>query len=56
MMPFHLFSLHVNDYPLGYLYDKWFDFIPDKKVKQGGRVRMKIHIANRKDVAFVELL
>ncbi|KAH0785729.1 C2 domain containing protein [Histomonas meleagridis] len=37
-------ELPLNQFKLGHVYDEWFNLTPEKQYKNGGKLRLKIHI------------
>ena len=48
------YDLHICSLPLGKVVDEWLDFTPVKKVKKGGKVHVKYHLASPGSLAFIE--
>ena len=44
----------INSISPGVVNDSWFDFVPHKGVKKGGRVHMIIHLSDKGQTAFYE--
>lgn len=46
----------IAQFKLGKVTDDWYDFFPAKKVKEGGRVHLVFHLANKGDKPFTNTL
>lgn len=52
--PISRLIIELKTLTLNQVTDKWYDCIPVKGVKKGGRLRLKVHLAEEGAVAFVE--
>lgn len=43
--PISLLKVPLNQFEIGKVYDKWYSLTPVKGVKQGGQIRLVIHVA-----------
>ncbi|KAK8836641.1 Protein Aster-C [Tritrichomonas musculus] len=47
-------EFQVSSFQLGKIVDAWYDFLPHKRVKKGGKVHLIFHLANENDAPFKE--
>ena len=47
-------NFQISQFQLGKVVDAWYDFIPHKGVKKGGKVHLIFHLANATDAPFKE--
>ena len=52
--PISKLVLHLCDFEQNTVIEKWFNAVPVKGVKKGGRIRLKLHISTNGSPAFVE--
>lgn len=48
-------EFEVKSFPEGEIIDQWYDFLPAKGVKKGGRVRLVFHLTKSGDEAFITI-
>lgn len=48
-------EFEVKSFPEGEIIDQWYDFLPAKGVKKGGRVRLVFHLTKSGHEAFITI-